>query len=268
MRASAAPFLNQILKPIVYHWFMIDEFRRIVGRQKDIEQTQAFKDLNDEISDVENGRIKRFLGDGGQGRAAAKAQKDKREAETELQILLATNTAYAQLYRKTIDKLAAAEIAAGHALSRAEQALVAATETLAELRTGAARLEDGRMVFKDAQGRVRDEDGNILHHIDPDTVLWPEGAPSYEDWRAAKASAEAAQNRVDALQHYQVTVLGDIRDRLSDEDNPPSAEELETMQEEIDALMPPEVKAATREEAATTPDRSAAIDINPSVPDL
>ena len=55
-----------------------------------------------------------------------------------------------------------------------------------------------------------------------------------------------SQRAVDATVRYQVVVLGHARDRLHDEDNPPSREELEQIQQEIEKKAPPSVRESLK----------------------
>ncbi|MEM9099046.1 MAG: hypothetical protein AAGC79_11035 [Pseudomonadota bacterium] len=237
-------------------------------RQKELLREQDLKDLESERAGVENGRINRFFGDDGPSLSGAHRDKDKREADTARQILLTTNMTYARQYRAVMDQLIAAEAATAQALASAGAQLDEADADLAALRGRAARLEDGRIVFKDAEGRVRDEDGNVLSDIDPDSVLWPETAPSYEDWQQAHDHARAAQDTVDRVREYQVDVLGRARDRMSDQENPPSQEELDGILDEIETQMPLEVQAMARPEEPEAPPRQATSPLNTEVPEL
>lgn len=51
----------------------------------------------------------------------------------------------------------------------------------------------------------------------------------------ADAIRRGDQKRIDELRRYQVEVLGHARDRLTDEDNPPTKEEIEGITQSIEA---------------------------------
>ncbi|MEM8575702.1 MAG: hypothetical protein AAGF48_13845 [Pseudomonadota bacterium] len=232
-------------------------------------QNRDFRDLQDELAGRENGRLKRFLSDEEHSpRAAERKRAERMEAMTRLELLLATNQAYAQQYRQVMDQLMIAEAATARALAKAEAAQAQAEDDLQALRDRAARLDDGRLVFKDADGRVRDETGKILPDIDPDSVAWPMNAPTYEDWEKAQDHAQNAAETVDRVRDYQVDVLGRARDRLSDETNPPDENKLEEILGNIEEQMPPEVKAEARPEAPVRGPRDASIPLHADVPEL
>lgn len=79
-------------------------------------------------------------------------------------------------------------------------------------------------------------------------------AKALEDIENAKTpeAREKAQDRYDALMRYRVDVLGHARDRVMDEDNPPTKEELEDIQRQIAREAPPKVKS-TIEPTSTRP---------------
>ena len=64
------------------------------------------------------------------------------------------------------------------------------------------------------------------------------------------AIARGDQTEVDAIRRYQVDVLGRARDRLLDEDDPPTKEEIEQVQDAIENA-PPTVRQALPDPAET-----------------
>lgn len=59
----------------------------------------------------------------------------------------------------------------------------------------------------------------------------PPGAPTYQEYLDQR-------EKIDELRRYQVEVLGDARDRLSDEDNPLNKDELEAIQRDVSERAP------------------------------
>ncbi|QPH54748.1 hypothetical protein [Pontivivens ytuae] len=222
-------------------------------------------DLQNEIAGREVGRLSRFFAEA--ARNAAEQQRKERERsheQTALQLILAKNAEYAALYRDTMDLLVKAEAATETALAQADTRRIEAKEALDTLLANAARLEDGTVVFLDAQGRVRDEAGAVLEDISADAVSWPDGAPRYESFEAVRDASETAQAAYDRILHYQVDVLGHARDRLSDEGNPPDLEELEEINRVIREDMPPSIgreMAAFEADVPETAMPTAALDI-------
>lgn len=82
-------------------------------------------------------------------------------------------------------------------------------------------------------------------------------AKALEDIENAKTpeAREKAQDRYDALMRYRVDVLGHARDRVMDEDNPPTEEELEKIKRDIEEQMPKAV--ASELDTSATPVTSA-----------
>ena len=82
-------------------------------------------------------------------------------------------------------------------------------------------------------------------------------AKALEDIEDAKTpeAREKAQDRYDALLRYRIDVLGHARDRVMDEDSPPSKEELEKIKRDIEEQMPKAV--ATELDTSNTAEMSA-----------
>ena len=208
-----------------------DEARRQAERELD-----AF---NAEQSGVLSGYRGRHLPDDPDTRRQRTAKKDadaKRQLSA-LQSLLASDPAYAALYNETFNKLRDAEAATEAALISAQAALGMAKEDVADTLDAASTLPDGTKVFRDANGDVFTEDGERVAGDDLETIVWREDSPSHEDYLGKRDAMSDAQTRIDALRDYQTNVLGDARNRLEDEDNPPSKDELEEIGKAVDQGM-------------------------------
>ena len=199
-----------------------------------IRRQRDFDDQQHELAGREVGRQSRFLSEGGgAARGARRKGGDARSHLSALERLLQNDPAYAALYHDTMDLLTCAERATESALESAEHALSEAEEALQGILEKANKLPDGGAVFKDAHGNIRTEDGRLVEAHELEGQDWHDGAPSYEDYLAQKKTRDEARNTVDDLRHYQVHVLGNARDRMSDPANPPSKEEMEGIQEDI-----------------------------------
>lgn len=142
---------------------------------------------------------------------------------------------YAQVYVGLANTLSAYEGATASAIKQAQS-------DIADMEAGAARLPDGTIVFKDANGDAYTADGE---KVDPDVaagVQWPEGAASREDYLKRRKELEG-------LRRYEVEVLGRARDRMTDPDNPPSKEELEDLQRDVEEKAPEAVRPSVEVEA-------------------
>lgn len=209
---------------------------RVIERDK--RARQDHDDANNEMAGRDVARQKRFRprqDTQSQTEAKKRAARERRSA---LLRLLATDAAYAALYDDTLSQLRQAEIATELARETAETAVIDARQALDDLTADAATLLDGTKVFRDQDGQVRDADGNVIRGADLDAIEWRGGEPSYEDLKARQKALADAQMHLNAILRYQTDTLGTIRDKITDEDNPPSADELKDMQQQIEDQMP------------------------------
>lgn len=233
-----------------------DDERDLDLTQRFARQARDFDDLQHELADRDVGRRRRFLpGDARNAEATEKRRAERVEAATRLQLLLQSDPAYAALYNDTMDLLGRAETATETALEKAQAALKEANQALNDTLDRAVALSDGRKVFRDAEGRVWTEDGDQLSPDAAVEIEWTPGAPGYEAFLARKAAAERARADVDDVRHYQVNVLGEARELLTDQDNPPDKEELEQARRRISEKMPDQVRREI--ESAPVPTVSA-----------
>jgi len=221
----------------------LQDFNDIETLAADKRREQDFADLQHEISGIEVGRIRRFLSaeafDVAQGRQNGKAGSSKLSA---LDVMLLNDPVYAALYNETYSMLENAEAATERALMKAEQALEQAQEDHDQLMDNAAELPDGTKVFRDADGNVWTADGKQVQGDALNSIQWKGNEPSYQDYLNSKDKLDAANKSVFDLRHYQVDVLGRVRDDMTDPDNPPSADDLNRYKDQMKSGMPPAVK--------------------------
>ena len=214
------------------------------GGNKPLSKTEQDRDdLNNEMAGREVGRIKRFLPEGHAGPAAQKRRDQEREHLSALLAMLRSSAAYAALYDQTMDALRNAEAATDAALAEARDILANANEALADLMDNANTLPDGTKVFRDQDGNVYTEDGRLIEGEALESIHWRDNAPSYEDFLARRKAVSDAQATIDAILRYQTDILGHARDRLTDENDPPTKEELEDIRRDIEEQMPPSAEA-------------------------
>ena len=175
-------------------------------------------DLQHEYAGRAVGRLKRFFVQNAAG-GGDEAAEDRKDFIRTLAWLLANDPAYALAYEQTFRLLERAERATARAIQKAENAYE-------RLMAKAVRLPDGRTIFMDKNGEVRDERGTVIEPEIAAGILWPEDAPTYQDYRSAR-------QRIDDLRTYQVDVLGHARERLSDEKNPALMDEMEEINRDI-----------------------------------
>jgi len=220
-------------------------------------------DYNNEMADRDVGRIRRFLPESARGEDTRKRREKEQRQLSALAMLLQNDPEYAALYEDTFDKLRAAEAATETALARARDGLAAANGMLDETLDRASQLPDGTRAFRDADGNVFSEDGQPITGEALDQVRWRDGAPSYEDYLARKKAVTGAQAAYDEILRYQVDVLGHARGRLTDEDNPPTKEELGELQQDIDTQMPDTVRQELTPTSHSEPSAEGTAKIKP-----
>lgn len=232
------------------------------------------RDFERELAGIDIGREARFHGtefveDRRQGRSgASSAQRSaQQQYASRLQMLLATNPGYAALYNDTLGALGDAEDATDRAIVKAEAALKAAQEKLEQTRSRAAKLPtDDSPVFKDKHGIVRNERGEAVSDAIAARIEWRGDEPAYEQFLEDSESVKDRLTRLEALQGFRVDTLGGIRDRMDDNENPPSAEDIAQFGGKIRENMPPEVKlemSAAPEAVASPAQSSLGIEIRP-----
>lgn len=214
-----------------------------------------FDDFQNEMNDVDTGRLKRFLTENqreerGSHRGGGKASAT---AAARLQILLASNPAYARQYNSTFENLRGAENATDRAIAKAIARLEKTQQQLQETLDRAAMLPDGTRVFRDGAGKVWTEKGDAVSDERAASIHWRGDEPAYEQFLRERESVDDRVTTLEALQGYRVDALGRIRDRMMDEDNPPSGEDLERFKREIEEKMPPEVHAERQVSLEATP---------------
>lgn len=198
------------------------------------QQEQNGHDLQNEIADRDVGRQKRYMVSGDPIAAQEeKKERDKLETLTALGLLL-QDPEYAELYQQVSDEIAQAARIVEDELQKAQIKLHELNETQQDMLNDANRLADGTRVFKDEHGNVRSQDGEIItDQVMLDSIVWKDDAPSYEDYTENTEAIEETRNDIDELRRYEIEVIGTARERLHDEDDPPSKKELEQIREDL-----------------------------------
>lgn len=208
------------------------------------EAARKLDDHNAELSGIKSGRLYTRGIAAPESRSDIRAKK-ARTAEAQLSALdalLANDPAYQALYTDTFNALRDAETATTNALDKANCTLEQAEADMDEALENANQLPDGTRVFhSEVDGKVYTEEGQEVDSHNAEAIVWRDNAPSYEELQAKRQSVIDARAQIDALLLYQTDTLGAARDRLEDEDNPPSVEELREIQREIEEKAPLEV---------------------------
>lgn len=215
------------------------------------------RDYERELAGIDIGREARFHGTEfveerrqSRGGASSAQRSAQQQFASRLQMLLATNPGYAKAYNDTMGALGEAEVATDRAIVKAQKALEDAQQQLEKTVSRAAKLSDGTRVFRDARGNVWNEHGQRVGEADAAGIEWRGDEPAYEQFLEESESVQDRLTRLEALQGYRVDTLGGIRDRMSDQNNPPTAREIEQYKRDIHEKMP---EAAQEEMARQSP---------------
>ena len=219
-------------------------------------QRRDFDDFQSEIAGRETGRRARFLPNAAHSEDAKRKEREARAFRSHLAALL-TDPIYRAKHDAAMSALTKAETATDTALQHIEDALAEAQTRLETIQDKAARLPDGSRVYKDANNNVRRDDGSIVDPVLVDTIIWSGNEPSFENYRAAQDSIVALEQSKRDILGYQNDVLGPARDRVTDEDNPPSLEELDGIIQDIKTAMPEIVQEHVPKAGDAAPDIAA-----------
>lgn len=200
-------------------------------------------DLQNEMADRETGRARRFLTEDARSVEGARRRRERLAVETEL-LLMIQDPIYRERYEAAAEALSTAMRTTETVLARLEEQRILAQAAIDDIQDKAARLPDGTRVYRDARGIVRREDGSAVDDSLAATIIWTGHEPNLEAFTTARRGLDDIQADLDAVTDYQNDVLGPARDRISDEDSPPSLDELDRIQEDLDTKMPGVLRAA------------------------
>lgn len=217
----------------------LTDFNEISQAAVERDRAQVFDDLNNEISGLSVGRISRHLGD--ENVNAIAIGKRGKDGDSAYEFALLSTTSFSQLYDQAWSGLRYTEAATERALERAEQALADNAGAFDTILGRAATLEDGTRVFRHDDGQVWNEHREQVDPALAATIEWQGHEPSYETFLIRSDAVAEAQERIDVIRSYQVT-LGEHRETIQDKDNV-TRDQLEDMIESMSAEMPTEVRA-------------------------
>lgn len=213
-----------------------DDFNRISEVARVKAAAQDFDDLNHAIADRDVGRYRRHIHDGGAdtGTGGKRKSAAQRARET-LEWLLLNDANYTQLYER-------AKSAVGKTAQTAQRVLDGILTKLADVRNAitdvldrAMELPDGRRVFRDKDGTVRDEDGAEIADALSAGIIWQGNEPTFEEYRDLMNREAALRDATDEVRGIQ-TDLGDLNNQLDDNENPFKPEGLEDVSDRAGEL--------------------------------
>lgn len=196
---------------------------------------QNLTDFQNEMAGRETGRQKRYF----PHRLTSAEQINKEQEEwaeeiTALMLRLQNDAVYAKLYHDMMDMLSEAELKTDAALNVRLNNLDITCKDLENIQANAARLSDGKRVYRNNEGDVYLEDRTKIRDRDLlDSILWKGDEPTYEEYTTTVTKIETMQSDITDLNDYRINVLGTARDRMEDEDNPVETDEMEELQQRI-----------------------------------
>lgn len=218
-----------------------EEFNTITEITHEKRRAQDLEDLNHERCGVQASRMQRFL-NGGSDIQSQQSKKDKetQQLQTLLDIMMLDQD-YAVLWHKVGEDARNAQAEIGAFQKQLRERLAQTDIAIAQMLEEAVTLPDGRKAFMNKEGEAFTANGDA---VDPDIaagINW-EGTKPHEDFLALhdmRGSIISAQHRT----HEMEVQIGDIQNRHSDKNDPPTKEELkadgdslQSINREVEAL--------------------------------
>lgn len=199
--------------------------------------TENSDDLHHAIAGREVGRQRRHIQGGDVDPITGEKRKSGSGAvHRTLEWLLLNDPNYARLYESAASAVGDAAQTAQHVLDQILTKTEAVQADLNDVLDRAMELPDGRKVFKDKDGNVRDENGAVIDDALAAGIIWQGDEPTYEDYRALMDRAADLQSAADDVRGIQ-TDLGDLDNRLNNNDEPLSPDDLKAVTDRAGALV-------------------------------
>ncbi len=180
---------------------------------------------------AENGALGNTLGSRDDKDSAK--QLDAAMAISELKRRLA-DPEYAALYTRVSEKLDNVYDAVAHAREALDKEQADLDVILTDMRSRAATLNDGTHVYQRADGAWLTESGDEVSKDQMAQADVPEDATRWEDIQPVLKRSQEIDAEQAEIDDYERNVLNPAKARLEDEDNPPSADELAEIDDQIE----------------------------------
>lgn len=187
---------------------------------------EKLDDYNNELAGNDVGRIQRFGFD--QSRKAVD-QKEKRKKSTLEQMML--DEAYRDAWTGAINALNQAEESIYEALVNASDKLSLARKHHQELLENAALTDSGIKVFRDKENNAYTENGELVSGEVAASAQWHSGATTWEEYTDSNEQIAIAQEGYNAI-NTKSDRLVEIREELTDEDNPLSIDRINELKQD------------------------------------
>ena len=218
----------------------------------DRKKQQDFDDFQNELAGREVGRQSRFGVGDGSGRALSDKEKREKAWRDTLDRLLMTDPEYRTLYVELGDRLRDAERDVDAEMVAIMGRLDALQSDVEDMRHRAAEVPGVGRVYRFADGRVLDENGVELDPVFAASIVWPDDAPTGEEYFGAMDELAVLEEQLGKWQDYRIDTLGGIRDRYDDRDNPMTKDDIRDALDEIQSLRP-ELSSITAPEVTEIP---------------
>lgn len=226
-----------------------------------LRRVRDFEDLQNEIAGRETGRAVRFL----TGEARGTEVSEKRRAEraemlTRLQMMM-QDPAYAALHADAVRTLRQTTSDLDRMRDEARRLWEDDTRAIARIDARAAKDSEGRAVFRDKSGDVRYADRALVSEDEAAGIVWRGDEPRLEEREfhaERRARVEGIMAEIDAGQ----AEIGGMQDRLDNDDDPASADEIKGMTDYAGKLVPSIQSRLDAEQSMGMP----AVDAEPETP--
>ena len=216
---------------------------------------QDVANYHDTIAGRDVGRIgKNFARPDVDPQTGEKGKQASSRLQRTLDWLLLRDANYARAHGAAMGALVDAENSVADGLIEIMQTLAEERRALEDLEDRAARLPDGTLVFRDANGEVVDADNNPIPDELAAGIEWRGDEPTYDDYRAQRDRIEGLEQAERELRGIE-TELGDIRGELTDQQEPPTedrvgelADRVSELGEQADSILSQAIMAHTAPE--------------------
>ena len=198
--------------------------------ETDLRREKDLDDYHNELMGNDVGRIQRFGFEHARQEAAADEKRKKSAFEQ-----MMFNEVYRAAWESAMDAVNEAESAVYEALIQASHDLSEAERRHNDLLRRASTTPEGIKVFGDRDGNIYTENGEPLTAEVVASLVHDDSAPTWEDYSGSREKLIAAQ-----IHHSDVYAKSDrlveIRDELTDENNPLSIDEIQDRVQEVNDL--------------------------------
>lgn len=198
---------------------------------KAAEQNPIERDINNDKMGVEAGQQTRISIDDN-GYINTRASKDKSRSDLALDIILST-VEYDKLFTK-VDNRAIELRSRGETLqNRIESVLTRENTAMQNLLDNAVTLPNGKKAFLQSNGEAKTIDGTPIDPALVEGIDWA-GRPTWNEYQAQNERVQAVEGIASANDGL-LSDIGEVQDRLADEDRP-NSDELEGFGESLDNI--------------------------------